>query len=375
MDAAKDFSRMYEIAAAYATGGSLPDSEYLALFPHLTGYPFFLSLFFRVFGVSVAAAQVFNLLCSLGIAALLFSIGKKLMGVTGGLAAGLLWALLPPHFMLLSLTAGEPLHIMLTLLAVRVYLWAADSLSLDWKKSSTAWLLLGIVTGISSLVRPVGPVYLLAFTICFAVFVKTDWKQFARAVPVMLAGYFAVTLLLLSGGFGWNLYIGMNRDSGGSWNAADYAVLEARMEEGLSPGEIQSLFRDEGFRRLGERFGEGFGFFSFMAKKFAKLWSQDSFIVYWLEQGAREDSPLDIKTHAGTLALLCNLGYGFLLGCCAVSLVRQFRRRDEAFVLPVIILIGVTLLFLLLEANPRYHYAGSAVLCLLGAGCVKPADS
>jgi len=79
---------------------------------------------------------------------------------------------------------------------------------------------------------------------------------------------------------------------------------------------------------------------------------------------------LDIRSRAGALSILCNLAYGFLLGCCAISLVRQLKSGSGAFLLPVTVLTGVVLLFLLLEANPRYHYAASAVLCLLGAGCV-----
>jgi hypothetical protein len=367
MEAARDFSRMYETAAAFASGGPIPDPEYQSLFPHLKGYPIYLSFIFRLFGPSVAAAQIFNLLCSLVSAALLFSIGKKLLGLMGGLAAGLLWALMPSHFMILSLTASEPLHIMLTLFAVCGYLRAVDSLTGRRYEMLLRWFGVGGVVGISGVVRPIGPVYLIAFALCALVFVKS--RRLFAAVPAMLAGYLAIAIFT-SGGFGWNLYIGMNRESAGMWNAKDYAVLEARMEEGLPANDIQALFRAEGIERLHERLGEGTGFLRFMGRKFRNVWSQDSFIVYWLSQGARENSPLDIGAWSERLGNLCNLAYGFLLGCCALSLKRQLKRREYAFVLPVTILTGAVLLFLLLEANPRYHYAGSAVLCLLGAGCV-----
>jgi 4-amino-4-deoxy-L-arabinose transferase-like glycosyltransferase len=368
MEAAQDFSRLYETAAAYAIGGSPPDPEYMALFPHLKGYPLFLSLFFRVFGVSVTVAQGFNLLCSVFSAVLIFEIGKKLAGVTGGLFAGLLWAALPSRFMILSLTASEPLHIMLTLLAIWGYYQAIDRLDGRWREVLSRWLLVGAAVGVSSLVRPVGPIYLLAFALCAVVFHRK--RRLLAALPLMLAAYLIVTVTV-SGGFGWNLYIGMNRGSAGGWNAADYAVLEARLDEGMSAVEIQSSFRREGFQRLGDRLAEGFGFLRFMANKFTKLWSQDSFIVYWLAQGMTDGSPIDIQSHAGTLALLCNIAYGFLLGCCALSLFRQIKSGGDAFILPVTVLTGIVLLFLLLEANPRYRYAGSAVLCLLTAGAVQ----
>jgi hypothetical protein len=303
---------------------------------------------------------VFNLLCSLGSAALLFSVGKKFYGLPGGLAAGLLWAVLPSQFMLLSLAVSEPLHILLTLAAVRVYLSASDR--------PLHWGLLGLAVGLSGLIRPVGPVYLLAFILCAAVFMKKCWKKFALSALIAVAVYLAITAPI-TGGFGWNLYVGMNRGSAGGWSAEDYAVLEARMEEGLSASEIQSLFAEEGLERLGERLREG-GFTRFMAKKFTRLWCQDSFTVHWLSAGMTEGSPLDIRAHAGRLEILCNFAYGFLLACCAFSLYRQVKISGGAFLIPVTVLAGIVLLFLLLEANPRYRYAGSAALYLLAAGCV-----
>ena len=362
---ARDFARLFETASALAAGEPIPDAEYQAVFPHLLGYPFVLSFLFRIFGASVAVAQAFNLFCSLCSAALLFSVGKRLTGAPGGLAAGMLWALMPSHFMLLSLVSGEMLHIALTLLAVRIYL-SAD-------RPIEVWAALGLAVGCSSLIRPIGPVYLLAFALCHIVFAprgRRFWLSAAVSVLVMTGVYLAVTAPL-SGGFGWNLYVGMNRDSAGGWNAADYAVLEARLDEGLPASEIQALFTGEALARAGERLREG-GLARFLARKFSRLWCQDSFTVYWLSLGARENSPLDIRAWTGLLSALCNLAYGILLGCCALSLFRQVKLGGRAFLLPATILIGVVLLFLLLEANPRYHYAGSAMLCLLAAGCVTP---
>ncbi|MDR0292778.1 MAG: glycosyltransferase family 39 protein, partial [Oscillospiraceae bacterium] len=188
-----DFSRMFATAAAFAENRPLPDPAYQAVFPHLLGYPFVLSLLFRVSGPSVAAAQIFNLFLSLCIAALLFSVGKKLLGVGCGLAAGLLWALMPSHFMLLSLVAGEPLHIALTLLAVRVYLQAAGAPPDSFRGSLPYWGLLGLTVALSSLVRPLGPVYLLAFALCALVFGKRRLTRLALSLLVMLAVYAAVT--------------------------------------------------------------------------------------------------------------------------------------------------------------------------------------
>jgi hypothetical protein len=166
----------------------------------------------------------------------------------------------------------------------------------------------------------------------------------------------------------------MNIGSAGGWSREDFNVLEERLELGMDPAEIQSLFLREGLERMGETLRQG-GFPRFIATKFTQLWAQDGFIVYWLARGVRDDSPLDIGAARNRLEAACNLFYGLLLGCCALSLYKQLRAKKEAFILPVTVLTGVVLLFLILEANPRYHYAGSVLLVLTAAGCVIPLNS
>lgn len=381
-----DFDRMYQTAAALAEGRAVPDTLYQAVFPHVLGYPFFLSLFFRVFGSSVAVAQAVNLLLSLCIAALLFTIGYRLLGVAGGLIAGLVWALLPSHFMMLSIVGSEPLHIVLTLLSVWLFLRITDCSGKHWGILLAQWAALGLTVGLSGLIRPLGPVYLLAFALCQLVFGRHGEKSWLRSLSAMLAMtvvYFAITQAgmilcekvldrpVAKNGFGWNLYVGMNRVNAGGWNAPDQEVMSARLREGLEAPEIQSLFQKEALSRLSERLRDG-SLPRYMTKKFTQLWCQDSFTIYWLSEGAREDSPLDIRSFSGRLSAWSNIAYGFLLGLCALSLFRQIKARNGAFILPVTLLTGIVILFLLLEANPRYHYAGSAVLCLISAGCVIP---
>ena len=368
-----DFDRIYRTAAALAQGGDIPDGAYQAVFPHLLTTPFFLSLFFRLLGPSVALAQMINLALSLVSAALLFFIGKRLLGLSGGLCAGLLWAFMPSHWMLLSLVCTEPLHIALTLLSILLFQKALEGRLILWGAT-------GSITGLASLVRPIGPIYLTAFILCYAVFFRRRGRRSAAvaSLALMVAAYIAVTAAgsalygavlkqpVASGGFGWNLYVGMS--DRGNWNAEDYTLMRERLDaEVYDAPEIQAMFRDDALERLQSRVRDG-SIIRLAARKFTQLWCQDSFSVYWLSDGMREDSPVDIRAMAGKLSAAANLAYGMLLGLCALSLLAQIRIRNTAFILPVVLIIGVALAFILLEANPRYHYAGSAALCLLGAG-------
>ncbi len=55
-----DFARFVENARMLIQGDISPAAHYIAMFPHTLGYPYFLSLLFRLFGSSVWAGQIGN---------------------------------------------------------------------------------------------------------------------------------------------------------------------------------------------------------------------------------------------------------------------------------------------------------------------------
>ena len=59
---AADYQTFFQAAADLADGGPLSGKDYIAMFPHILGYAAFLSVFFRLFGVSILTAAAVNVI-------------------------------------------------------------------------------------------------------------------------------------------------------------------------------------------------------------------------------------------------------------------------------------------------------------------------
>ena len=113
------------------------------------GWPFFLSIVYRIFGYSLIAAQLVNALMAAGSVALVFVISRYLLNDRFALLAALLVAI-NPTLVLYSSTHGTESLFIFQLLLISWLLMRSI-------KSPTAFglILIGILTGLAVLVRPV----------------------------------------------------------------------------------------------------------------------------------------------------------------------------------------------------------------------------
>lgn len=141
-----DFAWYLDRAAALARGeGYSVDHVRTAYWP--VGYPFFLSLFVRIFGPELWVAKAVNTLLTSAIAAATYGTAWKLGAGKGvATAAGLLAAVSPPLVAYSGIIASEPLYTLLAMLAVLAGL-AAASHTKNW-----AWA--GMWAGLATHVRP-----------------------------------------------------------------------------------------------------------------------------------------------------------------------------------------------------------------------------
>ena len=113
------------------------------------GWPFFLSIVYRIFGYSLIAAQLVNALMAVGSVALVFVISRYLLNDRFALLAALLVAINPTLVLYSSAHGTESLFIFQLLLISWLLMRSI--------KSPTAFglILIGILTGLAVLVRPV----------------------------------------------------------------------------------------------------------------------------------------------------------------------------------------------------------------------------
>jgi hypothetical protein len=395
---ASDFLRYSELARHYIDTGEIKWMRYTSVFPHTWGYTLALSFIYRFFGSSAAAAVGFNLLLCAVIVFLIYNIGKKLFDKETGFRAGLLWTCLPSSIFFVSITGSEMLHLSLFLLAVDCILMTGRSAG--FKKRLLWGGLTGAAAGLSTLVRPLGPVLLIAAALTVLLVFAMPLRHKLASLLAVTVSYFLITSLYFglyltpllhkspdigsldeygntivrqyadtrpaTGNAGWNLFVGLNSAVSGAWNAEDQAVFNRYYyDEALTASEVHSRIADLAKTRAAAVFRSGEAV-SLAARKFISIWSRDDWVADWTAQHAAP-SVLSAGALQPALRWLCNAFYLALLICAFLALFRIRTLPAHPVLLILLILLGLWALHLLVENNARYHYPLNAFLCIIAS--------
>jgi 4-amino-4-deoxy-L-arabinose transferase-like glycosyltransferase len=298
----------------------------------------------------------------------------------------MMYALLPALITYSPVVKSEGVFLALALLAMWVLL--------RWRLERNGWLLVvaGALLGLTFLTRGVG----VAFVVGGLAFVVVAAHK--HEVPSLIRGLAWPTLGLFSLGVGlvlafqlalnvnygdtWSvsgtdiapltLMFGTNRETRGGYNRADLERIgwnsEIPTERRRALDEATAIAYDR--IRTG-----GFGFIGFaLGEKMARLWEQEGSIARWSINDDRiraVDRP--------TVYLLVDAAYVALLSLAVVGtggiLYRGGIDRPEVdgvvVVMVVVPLLGLGLLHMFFEVQPRYHLAFWPALSLFAAIAVE----
>lgn len=372
-----DFNFYYERAKDIAANrGYAVDGVFTAYWP--VGYPFFLSLFFRIFGPSVILAKILNTALTLSCIGLTYWITWRLWKSSIlGFLAGLILAIAPPFVAYSGIVASEPLYTALTLLAIA---W-----SLVAFQKPRFWLLVGVAVGFATLVRP--QAVLIPFLIIpgVALFSRSERedrrfnykKAFAYSLAAMLLIQFPWHIrnlvvfkkpVFISTNGGDNLWIGNNENATGKYipppgipqsPAKELANDKATRTEGKNyildnPGKVISLWP----AKLEA---------TFLTRSDVAYWSFQTEKGKLITPGMGSDKPL----YKFTQRFSANFAYWLLIfaGVGAV-LSFPFLESRRALGIPVA-MIGLTaLLSMVFFGNPRFGFPAIPFQAMLAASAV-----
>lgn len=182
---ALDFEWYYTHAVQMASGGGYRQGDhYTAYWP--IGYPYFLSLLFRVTGPSVWAGLIANAVLSVLIVLLIYFITLKLTDRQNlAFLSAIGYTILPSQIEWNSVLGSEELFTMLLLISLYIYIYGAE------RRSWVFVPIAGIVLGLASDVRPIT----LLFP--FAVWVYELWirrQRFSKATSTLLLMYVGLAI-------------------------------------------------------------------------------------------------------------------------------------------------------------------------------------
>ncbi len=405
MEPDSDYKTYYEMAGMIKDGTLLEEGvgycDYVAMFPHVYGYPAVLARVFGLFGTSVYNAELFNLLVSLGSILLVWWITRLIRGRFAALVAMLLWTFLPSVILYSDFVASEPFFTFVLLAAILLFVL---SLRETEQKTKHHWfclielVLLGLVLAFGSFIRPMAMIFLVAVIICMLPMEKkvydiprNDVPLGVRAVDagwkrclIILLVYFLFSKLFTLGtsyavnrelagssaSFGYNLMTGLNLQSYGGWNQEDADYLYDAFDETGSAQEAQLISRDMAFERLKV---DPRALLDLFIHKFDVLWGNDDFGASWnilfLDQQKnltpeRESFLYRMMDVSDMVYLLLVFGagiYGFVM----------LRLRPDALYSCVLLYLGTVALHLLVENQNRYHYHALPVLAILAGAAAS----
>lgn len=371
-----DYFKYWQTACALAHGEPLPESWYLSLYPHILGTASFLSLLVRLFGESVLAVAVVNVLLTTLSCLLLYRLASELYGEETGFLAGLLWAVDPCKLMLNSLVFSEPLYTCLILLFFLLLVRLERRIAAGALLSSLLLrgACLGAVLLAINLIRPIAAILWIALGLWLlflrgrAVTSAAQWKRWAPALALCLCVY-------VLGGRLWtghverllgtqvattpvyNIYVGFNEQTRGQWSPEDMDLLTAYHEQGMSAPEAQDALRPH----LMERLGSGIDFPRLFASKLFAFLGSDQLGGYTYRFTRPE---LFYKLCMG----ICNVFYYGVFLAALWGLWRLIKSRTlDAGLLAPLFFLGLTMAHMLVEVSDRYHYSLIPILILFAA--------
>lgn len=374
-----DYAEYWDVARALAGGTAIPDAWYVAMYPHILGTATILSALVRVFGESVFAVSVFNVVLTTLSCGLVWLLGKELMSERAAFLAALLWAVTPGKLMLNSLVFSEPIYTFLILLFFWLFLCLErrmDTARNGGKPVDAVVGLaaLGLVLAAVNLVRPIAAILLIAAAL-WLLFLRGEKEKSLRLWCFWLAGLLAMCAVYSFALTLWNrhvenvlgqeiasvpwynVYVGFNEETGGRYADADMDLLTAYLKQGQTANEAQESM----IPHVKARLASGIDFKRLFSAKLFSFLGADQLGGYTYRFTRSERF---VKICMG----VCNVFYYGVFLAAIAGLARLFRARTlgAGLLLPLYFL-GLTLAHMLVEVSDRYHYSLIPILIIFAA--------
>ncbi len=361
----QDFQTLYAAAGQLAQGShAYLDNLYFFNWAYQSAFMAYEGLVISLFGPSLLPLQLLNGLYLATTNALVYLIARRLTSERAAMTAGVLYALYPAPLFLAGVLTNQ--HLSACLFYAGIYLLVKE------KELSPARAVgAGILLALGNSMRPIGVIPLLAALIWCALRALTSirWRSLLHsalvAVSYVAVGAALTGLIVVSGinpeGLGnnqpmWKFVVGLNQESSGCWNAADYDTFLSLPAEQAHEAMTQAVQ---------ERLGVGLPKLAGLAwRKNAVMWASNE-DLYWgfghLDpDGAAITFPFTLNWNRMQL-LLGGLDKGVYLLAFALALVGLLGRlrkpeRCGRTLLLTLLLCGYCAVHLIVEVQVRYRY-------------------
>lgn len=394
-----DYQTYYQVAGLLVKGGLSGSgyAGYIAEFPHVIGYPFVLSLLFRVTGASLAAGLALNLAAGLFGVYITFRIARALCGRLGGMVALVAAAFWPSQILYGTILGSEPVFTCLLLLCIWLFVYLYRYPVRLGNRESAVFLCcaLGALIALANAVRPMAEIFLIAVILCVVPFTarfnKNEKMLNGRLGRFACQGWFLALVITLSFlicnrlisasvssavayrlptgavSYGFNLMVGVNIGAKGAWNQQDADFFAKVFAATNSPQAAHQAGVGVAVSRIQS---DPVGIAKLALEKFSLLWGNDDYAGTWTTLFLQQQGNLTPERQAIIRAFTGWNDYYYLSGIffSAVFGIQALRRKGTGPEQALILLcIGTAALHMLLESQNRYHYFILPVFAIFAA--------
>ena len=371
-----DFALQYQAAQQFAQGDfSFQETEYFQRWGYQTGLVIWQGALLKLWDNPLLLRLV-NCLLSAGTNVLVYLIARDCFEERAARLAGLSYAFfLFPATLVAVLCNNIPSGFFLYLC---LYLVMGKPFA-RWNPLAV-YALAGASLALANALRPDAPLVLVPLLAYFVFQMASraslrNFLQYAKGCAALLLVFFALSagmswLVKAAGvnqaGLGnhdplWGLVVGTNAQTGGVYSEENFWEIEAWQAQGLTRSQAQqAVIRDH--------LSAGpFQLVGLAANKMKVLWWERA--LNWALGDLAQSSP-------DLFALLEDLdgamfAWAFFLALAgAVALFRNPKADFKTYLLPFVF-FAASCVYLLLEVQPRYAYAGQIALFILMAGGVQ----
>lgn len=233
-----DFQTMYSSAQNVLNGdySAFMGSAYIARFPHLTIMVLYFAAMIKIFGETLVALKVVNLIMGTLAVYLIYKISTEVFNSTKyGILGGGIAAIFPPMVTYVGVFCTENIAIPFYLAGIYLFILATKK-----NKAIGLFILAGVLLSVGNLFRMVGIITLIAMSIYIVIYLKNNAIYKVKAVASLIVAFMIVligTNAILQGmkiteyplwsgsePSSTNILKGTNIKSMGMWNEEDAGI-------------------------------------------------------------------------------------------------------------------------------------------------------
>lgn len=379
-----DYETFHNLALNLAQNTYIENTRYIALFPHIFGYSFFLSNIFKLFGTGSLVAPITNVVLTCISMLLIYHISYNISGLRAAVLSALFWIVLPSQTIYNMFSLSEPLYTTLLLLAWFICLVLLRNCEhLKIYKTVFLAVVAGLALGYANATRPIAIIVIISFFLYLFVlnFNKADFKSCLKNKLI----FFIVTLVVyfafnntfnlyienilnqeIASVPGVTLYFGFNQGSDGGWNEEDAKALAEKSDEDMQNSLTANDTQKYMIELLKQRISSAnIDYSKLMFKKFTLLLGHDSGAIFYMEDTISD-------SFKNTLQIFSNIFYYSIVLIALLNSIKLiFLKKFNPLFLFMLFVIGLTFAHSIAEVAPRYHYSALPAFIIVASFVFK----